>query len=117
MVGISRSVARYKPKEREGESELRDQIRGLSRRHKRYGYRRITALIRREGLIVNHKRVHRLWKEEGLALPRRRPKRRRVGETVEMVNKAIHKDHVWAYDFVEDRTETIRDHNQPCCCQ
>jgi putative transposase len=105
MVGISRSVARYEPKEREGESELRDQIRGLSRRHKRYGYRRVTALIRREGLIVNHKRVHRLWKEEGLALPRRRPKRRRAGETVEVVNKATHKDHVWAYDFVEDRTE------------
>jgi transposase InsO family protein len=105
LVGVSRSVVRYKPLEREGESELRDRIKGLSRRHKRYGYRRVTALIRREGLIVNHKRVHRLWKEEGLALPRKRQKRRRAGETVEMVNKATRKDHVWTYDFVEDRTE------------
>lgn len=105
LVGVSRSVARYEPREREGEAELRKQIRGLSRRHKRYGYRRITALLRREGLKVNQKRVHRLWKEEGLELPRKRPKRRRAGETVEMVNKATYRDHVWTYDFVEDRTE------------
>jgi len=93
------------PLEREGESELRDRIKRLSRRHKRYGYKRVTALLRREGLIVNHKRVHRLWKEEGLALPRKRPKRRRAGVTVEMVNKATYRDHVWTYDFVEDRTD------------
>ena len=105
LVGISRSVARYEPQEREGEAELRDRIKGLSRRHKRYGYRRVTALIRREGQRVNHKRVHRLWKEEGLALPRKRPKRRRAGATVEMVNKATYRDHVWTYDFVEDRTD------------
>ena len=105
LVGVSRSVVRYMPLEREGESELRDRIKRLSRRHKRYGYRRVTALLRREGLIVNHKRVHRLWKEEGLALPRKRPKRRRAGVTVEMVNKATYRDHVWTYDFVEDRTD------------
>lgn len=105
MVGVSRSVARYEPREREGDAELRKQIRGLSRSHKRYGYRRITALLRREGLKVNQKRVHRLWKEESLALPRKRPNRRRAGETVEMVNKATYKNHVWTYDFVEDRTE------------
>lgn len=105
LVGISRSVVRYKLQEREGDEELRQRIRGLSRKRKRYGYRRITELIRQEGLIVNHKRIHRLWKDEGLTLPRRRPKRRRTGETVEMVNKAEYKDHVWAYDFVEDRTE------------
>ncbi len=105
LVGISRSVARYEPQEREGEAELRRRIRELSRRHKRYGYRFVTELLRREGLIVNHKRVHRLWKEEGLALPRKRPKRRRVGETVEIVNKATCRNHVWTYDFVEDRTD------------
>ena len=98
-------MVRYKPLEREGEAELRDRIKGLSRRHKRYGYRFVTALIRREGLIVNHKHVHRLWKSEGLALPRKRSKRRREGETVEIVNKATYRNHVWAYDFVEDRTD------------
>jgi len=105
LVGVSRSVARYEPQEREGEAELRSRIRGLSRRHKRYGYRFVTELLRREGQIVNHKRVYRLWKEEGLALPRKRPKRRRAGETVEVVNKATYRDHVWTYDFVEDRTD------------
>ena len=54
---------------------------------------------------MNHKRVHRLWKDEGLALPRKRPKRRRAGETVEIVNKATCRNHVWTYDFVEDRTD------------
>lgn len=105
LVGVSRSVARYEPQEREGEADLRSRIRGLSRRHKRYGYRFVTELLRREGQIVNHKRVYRLWKEEGLALPRKRPKRRRAGETVEVVNKATYRDHVWTYDFVEDRTD------------
>ena len=105
LVGVSRSVARYEPQEREGEAELRSRIRELSRRHKRYGYRFVTELLRREGQIVNHKRVYRLWKEEGLALPRKRPKRRRAGETVEVVNKATYRDHVWTYDFVEDRTD------------
>lgn len=105
MVGVSRSVARYKPSKREGESDLLDRIKELSRRHKRYGYRRVTELLCREGLIVNHKRVYRLWNTEGLALPRKRPKRRRAGATVEMVNKAAYKNHVWAYDFVEDRTD------------
>lgn len=105
MVGVSRSVARYKPSKREGESDLLDRIKELSRRHKRYGYRRVTELLCREGPIVNHKRVYRLWNAEGLALPRKRPKRRRAGETAEMVNKAAYKNHVWAYDFVEDRTD------------
>jgi len=105
LVRVARSTVRYEPREREGEEELRKLIRELSRRNKRYGYRRVTALLRREGQKVNHKRVHRIWKEEGLALPRRRPKRRRAGKTVEMVNKATHRDHVWSYDFVEDRTE------------
>lgn len=105
LVGVSRSVARYKPAKREGEQELLERIKRLSRSHKRYGYRRVTAQLCREGLIVNHKRVHRLWKKEGLALPRKRPKRRRAGQTIEMVNKAMHKNHVWAYDFVEDRTD------------
>ena len=105
LVGVSRSVVRYRPLEREGEQELRDRIKELSRKHKRYGYRFVTVLLRREGLNVNHKRVHRLWKEEGLALPRKRPKRRRAGETVEIVNKATCRDHVWTYDFVEDSTD------------
>ena len=71
----------------------------------RYGYRRITALLRREGLEVNKKRIHRIWKAEGLSLPLRRPRRRRMGRVGEIVNKAEYPNHVWSYDFLEDRTE------------
>ena len=80
-------------------------IHELAIRHGRYGYRRVTVLLRREGWKVNRKRVHRIWKSEGLGLQRRRPKRRRVGPVGEIVNKAEYPNHVWSYDFVEDRSE------------
>ncbi len=54
---------------------------------------------------MNRKRVHRIWKAEGLSLPLRRPRRRRIGPAGEIVNKAKYPNHVWSYDFVEDRTE------------
>ena len=105
LVGISRSVTRYIPRTQIGEAELRERIRTLARQNKRYGCPRITEQLRREGMKVNHKRVHRIWKDEGLALPRRRPARRRVGPVGEIFMKAQHENHVWCYDFVEDRTE------------
>jgi len=87
------------------EAKLVRKIHKLAIRHSRYGYRRITVLLRREGWRINKKRVHRIWKPEGLGLPRRRPKRRKMGSTGGIVNKAEHPNHVWSYDFVEDRTE------------
>jgi putative transposase len=105
MVGISRTAVRYIPRPRQGEEELREKIRDLAKGKKRYGYRRIASCLRREGYTVNVKRVHRIWKAEGLGLPRRRPKRRRYGPKGEVVRKAERKDHVWSYDFLEDRTE------------
>ncbi len=105
LAGVSRTVYRRKPVEKEDEMALRKSIKELAAKHKRYGCRRITKLLQREGWKVNRKRVHRIWKDEGLSLPRRRPKRKRHGRTVEIVNRATHKNHVWCYDFVEDRTE------------
>ena len=84
---------------------MREDIRAIVRRNKRYGCRRVWAVLRREGLKVNHKRAHRIWKDEGLSLPRHSPKRRRMGRVCEPVKRAEHKDHVWAYDFMEDHTE------------
>jgi putative transposase len=76
----------------------------------RYGYRRITALLRREGWRVNHKRVERLWRREGLKVPQRQPKRRRLwcndGSCVRL--RPTHRDHVWSYDFVQARTHDGR---------
>jgi len=106
LVGIGRSTFRYEPEgETEEEAILRRRIRELAHRHKRYGCRRITVLLRREGWEVNKKRVHRIWKGEGLQIPRRRPGKRRKGPKGEVVRKAQYRDHVWSYDFVEDSTE------------
>ena len=105
VVGLSRSLVRYIARRRRDEAELIKKIHKLAIRNSRYGYRRITVLLRREGFRVNKKRVHRIWKSEGLGLPRRRPKRRRMGPTGGIVNKAEYPNHVWSYDFVEDRTE------------
>jgi len=105
VVGLSRSLVSYIARWRRDEAELIKKIHKLAIRHSRYGYRRITVLLRREGFRVNKKRVHRIWKSEGLGLPRRRPRRRRMGPVEEIINKAEYPDHVWSYDFVEDRTE------------
>ena len=105
VMGLPRSLVRYIARRRKDEAELIKKIHKLAIRHSRYGYRRITVLLQREGFRVNKKRVHRIWKSEGLGLPRRRPKRRRMGTTGGIVNKAGYPNHVWSYDFVEDRTE------------
>jgi transposase InsO family protein len=78
----------------------------LSRQHPRYGYRRITALLRREGRRVNRKRVHRLWKREGLRVVRRQRKRRRLGTSAGSCvrRRAERVNQVWSYDFVWDQT-------------
>jgi transposase InsO family protein len=78
----------------------------LVRRHPRFGYRRIWALLRREGWRVNRKRVHRLWRREGLKVPRRQRKKRRLGSSANGCARrpAAHRDHVWAWDFLHDRT-------------
>lgn len=79
-------------------------------RHPRFGYRRIWALLRAEGFSVNRKRVHRLWKQNGLKVPVKQHKRRRVGSSENGIirHRASQKDHVWAWDFIHDRTEDGR---------
>ena len=76
----------------------------------RYGYRRITALLRGEGLWVNRKRVERIWRREGLKVPRKQPNRGRLwlndGSCIRL--RPEHKDHVWAYDFMHARTHDGR---------
>ena len=76
----------------------------------RYGYRRVAALLRAEGFAVNHKRVERLWRREGLKVPQRQPKRGRLwlndGSCVRL--RPERKDHVWSYDFVQARTRDGR---------
>ncbi|MCR4392729.1 MAG: IS3 family transposase, partial [Candidatus Acetothermia bacterium] len=105
VVGIARSSFRYVPCPRPGEAALTEEIRRLAAEHPAYGYRRIAAVLRREGSLVNRKRVHRIWKAEGLQLPRRRARKRRRGPPGEVIRRAEYPNHVWTYDFIEDRTE------------
>jgi transposase InsO family protein len=85
------------------EALLRQRLQLLARRYPRYGYRRIHAILRREGWACNRKRVQRLWRDEGLRLPTR-PRRRRRGPRMPGHLVAEHPDQVWAIDFVTDRT-------------
>ena len=98
-------MLKYIARKRRDEAKLVRKIHTLAIGNGRYGYRRITVLLRREGWKVNRKRVHRIWKAEGLSLPLRRPRRRRIGPVGEIVNKAEYPNHVWSYDFLEDKTE------------
>ena len=91
---------------REDESVLTKAIIDLATEYGRYGYRRVTALLHRQGWQVNHKRVERIWRREGLKVPQKQPKRARLwlndGSCIRL--RATHPNHVWSYDFVMDRT-------------
>jgi len=106
VIGQPRSTQRYDKQIPEDEALLRQRIIELASQYGRYGYRRVTALLRNEGWIVNHKRVQRIWREEGLKVPQRQPKRGRLwlndGSLVRL--RPLFPKHVWSYDFMEDRT-------------
>jgi transposase InsO family protein len=106
VVGQARATERYAPRQSADEAALTARTVALAARFGRYGYRRVTALLQREGWHVNHKRVERIWRQEGLKVPARQPKRGRLwladGSIVRL--RAERPDHVWAYDFVLDRT-------------
>jgi putative transposase len=108
-VGLSRASYRYRGQVAdEEERQLRTLVVALARQHRRYGYRRVAALLRRQGYAVNHKWVWRVWREEGLAVPHRRPRKRRAGPPAALPTRATHRGHVWTYDFLFDATERGR---------
>jgi transposase InsO family protein len=92
------------------EERLTNRIVEFATDHGRYGYRMITGLLRNEGWNVNHKRVERIWRQEGLKVPKKQPKRKRLwlndGSCVRL--RPTHKNHVWSYDFMTTRTENGR---------
>lgn len=111
VVGQPRSTQRYVGHKVQRDRPLAQRMVALSRENPRYGYRRVWALLRREGFEVNKKRVHRLWREEGLKVPDKQHKRRRFLANSEngcKRKRAEYRDHVWSYDFVIDRTEDER---------
>lgn len=101
-----RATQRYLPRASDEEKRLLSRIIEMATQYGRYGYRRITALLHREGWMVNHKKVERIWSREGLKVPQKQPKRGRLwlndGSCIRL--RPEHKDHVWSYDFVMART-------------
>jgi putative transposase len=109
-LGIQRSSIRYIPAPRSDEGPLRADIVRLAAQYGRYGYRRVTALLWQEGWTISQSRVERIWKQEGLKVPQKQPKRGRLwlndGSCVRL--RPLHKNHVWSWDFVMDRTDDGR---------
>ena len=101
-----RSTQRYRPTRSLYSERLTKRIVELASEYGRYGYRRITAMLKAEGWRINHKRIERLWRLEGLKVPKRQPKRKRLwfadGSCVRL--RPQHREHVWSYDFVHERT-------------
>ena len=110
VLGQSRTTQRREPYVPDDEPALLERMIELATQYGRYGYRRISAMLQAKGWHVNHKRVERLWRREGLKVPQRQPKRGRLwlndGSCVRL--RPEYKDHVWAYDFVHDRTHDGR---------
>jgi putative transposase len=109
-LGQYRTTQRYLPHIGTEEEKLTSRIIELASHYGRYGYRRITALLKGESWQVNHKRVERIWRKEGLKVPQKQPKRGRLwlndGSCIRL--RPEHKDHVWSYDFMIARTADSR---------
>jgi len=110
VLGQHRSTQRKRPHGRADEERLTADIIELAHQYGRYGYRRIAELLRRSGWLVNDKRVERIWRREGLKIPSKQPKRKRLwlndGSCIRL--RAEGANHVWSYDFMEDRTHDGR---------
>ncbi|MGN7161977.1 IS3 family transposase [Sphingomonas sp. SAFR-052] len=110
VLGQHRSTQRKVPCGADDEQALTDDVVALAKQYGRYGYRRVTALLHAAGWSVNHKRVERIWRREGLKVPQRQPKRGRLwlndGSCIRL--RPEYPGHVWAYDFVEERTHDGR---------
>jgi transposase InsO family protein len=109
-LGQHRSTQRKVPRGRDDEAALTADLIELARRYGRYGYRKIGALLKAAGWLVNDKRVERIWRREGLKVPTKQPKRGRLwesdGSCIRL--RPEHRNHVWSYDFVEARTHEGR---------
>ena len=109
-LGQHRSTQRKVPQGRADEERLTDDIIELTAQYGRYGYRMVTGLLNNAGWHVNHKRVERIWRREGLKVPQKQRKKGRLwlndGSCIRL--RPERPNHVWSYDFVQDRTHDDR---------
>ena len=103
-MAVSRSTLNYKPVQKDDEALRLAMIR-LAKQYGRYGYRKITQLLRIEGWRINHKKVERLWREEGGQLPQRHKKRKRLYHKDSSIIRLrpLYPNHIWSIDFVHDK--------------
>jgi len=111
VLGQARATQRHNPSLPSDEKQLTEDILALASKFGRYGYRRITAMLKNQkSWRVNHKRVERIWRREGLKVPQKQPKRGRLwlndGSCIRL--RPEYDDHVWSYDFMLERTENGR---------
>lgn len=105
-LGLARSSCYRESLVSKASRALQERIVDLSEKHPRYGYRRITVMLGREGLAVNAKRTQRIRRKKGLQVSRKQRRMRRVGLSTAERQKATHTNHVWSWDFVDDQTES-----------
>ena len=101
LVAANRATVQYQARSR-ADDGLAGRLAVLAERHPRYGYRRIWALLRREGWVINRKRVHRLWRTAQFHVRPRRRRRHHAGVSAAAPTQATRPGHVWTYDFVHD---------------
>jgi putative transposase len=107
LLGMGHSTYRYRARKPERDSALRARLKELAAKRMRFGYRRLTAMLVREGILANHKHVYRLYREEGLAMRIRR--RRRIRWRGAVVKSAANRPNErWSMDFVSDCVSTGR---------
>lgn len=108
VLAQARSTQRRQARPKDDEVMLVKRMRELVSQRSRFGYRRIAALLRREGWLANNKRIHRLWRQEGLKVPRKPKRKRAIGSSQQAchAHRAERKNHVWTWDFVFDRARS-----------
>lgn len=106
VLSVNRAAYRYDPVVLSDEEKIRTEVIEKACNYGRVGYRMVTNMMRNSGVNINHKRVERIWREEGLKLPQKQIKKRRLwltdGSCIRL--RPEHRNHVWSYDFVEDKT-------------
>ena len=109
-IGLARSTQRYGAAAKNDDDNLRLAMIRLAKQYGRYGYRKIAQLLRLEGWVVNHKKIERLWREEGLQLPHRHKKRKRLYHKDSSVIRLRpqYPRHIWSVDFVHDKLSNGR---------
>ena len=104
-LGLARSSYYLRPRLSQRRIDIEQRIKEISDRHPRYGYRRIAAVLRREGEQINPKQVQRVRRQEGLQVRKKQRATRRQGLSTAQRQRATHGDHVWSWDIIHDQTQ------------